>query len=317
MKTLLIDGNNLLMRAIYATQHSGMSFQGMETGALTVFVGSIANLIRTERPTHLAVAWDRSGSEARREISADYKANRVAGPIQELKETAFPQARKFCEAANIDQMSQDGFEADDIIANWWRVITRHENPPRPTSFDLIVIASNDKDFYQLLGPNPHGVETELLRLSSADTPTDRWTAQRLRDEKGYEPHQWPLITALQGDAADNVIGIPGIGPKRALAMLKRYDFDLTEAVLAEKADFLDQVQTNLKLVDLRNAERRPESHRPLPIKLPQKDSIHGPEFERFLRYYGLNGTMRRFEGGNLWTEIPRVGKPFRLTAEGG
>jgi hypothetical protein len=162
------------------------------------------------------------------------------------------------------------------------------------------------------------VRTELIRVSSADTPTDRWTADRLRDEKGYEPEHWPLITALQGDAADNVIGIPGIGPKRALAMLKRYDFNLFDAVAAEQSDYLEQVcRVNLQLVNLRDIGVIQGVEVPAPVLLPRMGTPPGDAFLVFLRYYGLSGAIRRFEEGRLWREPVIPGRPLRFTSKGG
>lgn len=304
MKALIVDGNNLMMRAIFATQHSGMSFEGINTGPVNTFLNSIAYLIRAEQPEFMGVAWDSVGPNHRHALSAQYKANRSAGPVAEMKETAFPQARAFCDAAGIDWSAVDGYEADDIIASWWSLL---DDP-----VDEIVIASNDKDFLQLTGENPNGIETEIVRFSSAGVGTERWNAQKVRDDKGYEPHQWPLLTALTGDPSDNVIGIPGIGPKRALAMLKRHDWDLTEAVVAEKTEYLSQVQTNLKLVNLRHP-RPAAGSPPGALILPVPGQEDGYRFEVFLKRYGLQQALRRFEGGTLWHDRPVAGRPLKLS----
>lgn len=309
MKTLIVDGNNALMRAIYATQHSGMSHHGINTGPLNTFIGTIAHLVRTECPKYMAVAWDSGGPNHRHAISSDYKGNRVKGPIAELKETAFPQAKEFLRAAGIDQAEIPGFEADDIIASWWFQIKPPSVPPRPPAVDTIVIASSDKDFLQLTGENPEGIPTVLLRFSSSEVKTDRWDAVRLLDEHGIEPHQWPLVTALTGDISDNVVGIPGIGPKRALAMLKRYDWNLGEAVLAEKADYVEQVHTNLQLVNLRNP-RIITGAPPAALDLPIPSAASAGRFTTFLGRYGLQETLRRFDQGRLWREKKTPGRPL-------
>jgi DNA polymerase-1 len=305
---LLIDGNNVLMRAIYGTQHSGMSHHGVPTGAITAFINSIAHLIRDERPTHVAVAWDAVGDTHRHALSSDYKANRRKGPIAELKEAAFPLARRFLNAAHIDQELHDGWEADDIIAAWWRMIELE------TADDRVIIASSDKDFIQLLGANPRGVDTELVRLSSADTPTDRWDLDRVQ-QNGHEPEHWPMITALTGDPSDNVIGIDGIGPVKARKLLDRNDWDL-ERALQEIPEHADKVRLNYALVNLRDAAPGTLYVLPPgPVMLAEAGSLHGKALEAFLTQYGLNGALRRFKDGELWTppkpkKIP--GRPLPL-----
>lgn len=307
MKTMIVDGNNLLMRSVFATQHSGMSFQGVNTGPVTTFISSLAHLIRTERPTHLAVAWDSQGPGHRHVIDASYKGNRRVGPIGELKETSFPQARTFLRAAHIDQAEFPGYEADDVIAAWWRIVECS------AAGDKIVIASSDKDFLQLVQPNPNGVDTELIRLSSADTPTDRWDIDRVQTEMGFEPWDWPKVTALTGDVADNVFGIPGIGPKKAVKLLARHDWDL-ERALEEHPEHREQVLKNFELVNLIEAPQI-TLLTPPPIDFPEPGSTASGPLVDFLARYGLARAMKQFKDGTLWSgpaakKVP--GKPLRL-----
>lgn len=305
---LLLDGNNFLMRAIYATQHSGMTHNGVNTGPLTVFISSVAHQVRQENPTHLAVAWDAVGDTHRHAIDSSYKANRRHGPIAELKETSFPLARRFLNAARIDQEMHQGWEADDIIAFWWRSIELE------TADDQIVIASSDKDFLQLVGPNPQGIDTQLVRLSSADTPTDRWDCDRLQLD-GIEPEDWAKVTALTGDVSDNVIGVQGIGPVKARKLLARNDWSLTKA-LEEIPEHEELVLKNFELVNLRKAPARlPGILPPGFVRLPEPGTVEGGHLEAFLAQYGLTAKLRQFRDGELWKAPPPKkipGKPLSL-----
>lgn len=310
---LLVDGNNLLMRAFFATQRSGMAADGIPTGPLLVFVNTLSRHIREEKPAYVAVAWDGGRSTERTALSPEYKANRAASPVEETveglvealqeasfteaKTSSFALAKEFLSLANVYQGVLPGYEADDLIAAWWRGTI---DPRPPVSTQPVRILSSDKDFLQLVGRTPMGAHTELIRLSSSDTPTDRWTHDRVVEELGYQPANWPLITALTGDKSDNVIGVPGIGPKRALKLLEDWKWDL-EAVLGtpKVREHAEQVRTNLKLVDLRNGDLvlpRPPRFRPT----TPDDALHEP-LTSFLDRYRLSSVSGRYLSGTLWS----------------
>lgn len=308
MTSLLVDGNNLLMRAIFATQHSGMNADGVPTGPLAVFINTLTKHIREERPTKIGVAWDGGKSTERLKLHAEYKGNRIAAPDADVKQSSFALAKEFLALATIYQTELPGHEADDVIAAWWA----HDVSERPPNRGIRILSS-DKDFVQLLGPNKVGVPTELIRLSSADTPTDRWTAQRLRDEHGYGPEMWPLVTALTGDKSDNVIGVPRVGPKTAVKLLSAYGWDLESALGdAKLAEHADRVRTNLRLVNL----REPRLELPPPPRLRPTcpgDMLH-PELLAFFERYRLQSARQRYLGGSLWAERPGDALPGRSLA---
>lgn len=300
MTTLLVDANNLLMRAIFAAQRSGMSADGVATGPLTIFVNTLTRHLREEKPTYLAVAWDGGPSDARTALDAEYKGNRAHAPEdEEAKRSAFALAKEFLSLANIPQTTLRGFEADDLIAAWWR----GQVPQRAPAIGCIKILSSDKDFLQLVGCNPMGVDTELIRLSSSGTPTDRWTAQRLHDEHGYWPVQWPLITALTGDKSDNVLGVPGIGPKKALKLLTAHGWVWDEAVEnIPVAGYQEVVRRNLELVNLREGFLKLPSPARFRPTMPA-DALHEDLME-FLDGYKLATIRAKYLQGSLWRTEP-------------
>lgn len=299
---LLVDGNNLAMRAVHAAKHSTMTAAGVNTGPLTIFMDSLAHIVREVDPYRLAIAWDR-GSSMRNQLIEGYKANRhEASEIGSLRHDTFQLISELLIELNVHQDFQNGFEADDIIAYWWRELdVKHA--------DSIVIASSDKDFLQLVGLNPHGLPTRLMRLSSADTPTDVWTELRMVKELGFTPDRWPLIMALAGDRADNIIGIPNIGPKRAQKLLEAHGWNLVAALREAHPEYLLRVQDNLLAVDLRYQAEDPDD-----VQMPQvfTPKQAGPGLDRLLSIYQLNGLRSKITGGTLWSAPKLPGRPLQL-----
>jgi 5'-3' exonuclease len=241
VKVLLVDGNNLLIRAVKATETVEMSADGINTAPLVVFVNTLTHHVREEQPDKLVVAWDSPhGSEYRLNIDPQYKANRVEheDDWEERKGNAFALAKEFLALANVLSAARPGVEADDIIAAYWQ---QYRNTAH------VVILSSDKDFMQLLTDG-----TEQVRVSSGGAPTDRWDEQRVVDERGYHPRDIGKIMALVGDKGDNVPGIAGIGPKTAVKILQEADWDL-DKVVHKKITDIAEVHTNYSLVDLRAA----------------------------------------------------------------
>jgi len=241
-KVLLVDGNNLLIRALKATERGvDMTANGVNTAALVVFINCLSRHIREEQPDKVVVAWDsKTGSDYRLAIDPEYKAHRNLSTTdwEERKNENFWLAKEFLAVSNIFSVSRPGVEADDIIASYWRAY-RHRAQ--------VVILSSDKDFMQLLTDG-----TEQVRLSAGGAPTDRWDEQRVRDELGYEASDIGKIMALTGDAGDNVPGIKGIGPKTAVKILTAAEWDLDRVEHPKITDIAD-VHTNYSLVDLREA----------------------------------------------------------------
>lgn len=295
MASLLVDGNNLLMRSIFATQRSGMQVDGIATGPLLVFINTLTKHIREERPSRMGVAWDGGKSRERVALQADYKGNRTSAPDADVKESSFALAKEFCSLAGIYQTEFPGFEADDVIAAWWA----REVPDDPPSRGIKILSS-DKDFSQLIGLNPHGVPVEQIRLSSADTPTDRWTADRFEREYGYLHHNWPLVAALTGDKSDNVHGVPRIGPKTAVKLLEAHGWDLEVVITAEDrvSPFADQVRRNLELVDLRVPRL---ALPPVPrFQSTRPGSASHSDLLAFFDRYRLASARDRYLTGTFW-----------------
>lgn len=303
--TMLVDGNNLLVRAVHAAYAARLSSNGVNTGPLLIFINSLAKHVRQERPTRLLIAWDHHQGTWRKRLYEPYKAQRKAASAdatRELRETNFGLAKEFLAAAGISQKSLLDYEADDLIARAWHDTTSEQA-------GRIVILSSDGDFMQLIGDNPNGVPTEQVRLSSGSgasrAETDRWDAVRVCSglKEGPVPHPGALtaLKALQGDVSDNIPGLKGIGPVRAHKMLAEHEWDIFK-VIKSRSDFeAREIIRNLQLVNLR------DPHLGTPVLVPKWDpttpaSLAFPALQEFLNRYQMRSILESVKAGTLWAE---------------
>ncbi len=208
-KTLyLIDGHAQFFRAYHALRPGMTSPVTREPTNLTFgFTGILLKLIREYRPDYLAVVVDVGGDQEsfRSQLYPQYKANR-----RETPEDFHPQVERclqLLEAMRVPVIGRGGVEADDVIASLVRKLER-EHP------DLnIRIVSRDKDLAQLIGER-----VELLDIYKDETVTPA----AIFETEGVEPRQVGDILALMGDTTDNVPGVPGIGPKTAAQLIRKY-----------------------------------------------------------------------------------------------
>lgn len=294
MTALLVDGPNVLVRALKAMERSGLQADGVPTGALLTFINSVSKHVREERPDRLAICWDGGRSLHRVALDPGYKAHRHTQPeYEEVKTDAFSLVKEFCALAGLHSVERRGYEADDLIAYYWR---QH----RPLD-DPVVILSSDKDFLQLLVPG----QVEQVRVSSASTDTDRWTAQRVEEVYGCPPKALPAVMALMGDVSDGVVGVRGIGPKTAVKLLRPYHWEIEFALDPHNGhprllDHAERIKTNLALVDLRTAPPGLLLP-PLPEFQPtQPDSVLYGHLLSFLSRYQMESVKQRLYSAQLW-----------------
>lgn len=290
MSTLLVDGNNLAMRAIHAMARSGLSAHGVATGPLLVFINGLSKHMREEQPDTVAVCWDGGRSDHRLALDRDYKAHRLTlePEVEEHKDSVFALAKEFLTLAGFHHLERSGVEADDLIAYY----VAHRDRSTKT-----VILSSDKDFLMLVGD-----QVEQVRLSSAGTPTDRWDRDRVVTEMGCEPGYLRYAMALAGDKADNVPGIPRFGMKTAIKTLRKYDFDFDTALREDPrlVEHQDRARLNLRLVDL-VTETSGVNLPALPLFNPTTpgDIIY-PLLLSFLNQHQMKSVLSRVYEQTLW-----------------
>lgn len=293
MKVLLCDGNNLAMRSIFAADRSGMQANGVPTGALLIFVNLLSRHIREERPDAVVVCWDGGKSAYRQQIYGAYKANREARPEDEEDTRPFPQMKEFLTAANIHHVERPGWEADDLIACYWRTV-------RPLDSDIVILSA-DKDLLQLVGA--HCIQVR----PASKPPTDYWDSARVEAEMYARPSRLSLTMALAGDPGDNVPGLPGIGLKRAAQRLEKCGWELDTFFSAYEIseELQAQVRMAFELVDLR---RVPYAAHGLSVSQPpvfrptDPGSVLISDLLSFLDRYRLDSVKTRLLAGTLWAD---------------
>jgi DNA polymerase-1 len=198
----LIDGSAYIYRAYHAIRPLSNS-NGLPTHAVYGFTTILRRILREKEPEYLAVAFDTKGPVFRHKISADYKANRP--PMPEDLVPQIPYIHKIAEAYNLLSMSADELEADDLIASAARLLVEQDCK--------VVIVSGDKDLLQLVSED----------ITMWDPMNDRLMDVAAVEEKyGLKPEQLLDYLSLTGDSADNIKGVPGVGPKTAQKLLTEH-----------------------------------------------------------------------------------------------
>ena len=206
-RILLIDGHSLAYRAFYALPLENFSTSsGQHTNAIYGFASMLLNLIRDEKPTHIAAAFDVSRKTFRTEAFPDYKANRAKTPDEFRSQITY--INELLEAFQIKSYECEGFEADDILAT----IVAQEG-----SESEILICTGDRDAFQLVNEN-----VTVLYPKKGVTDLARMNPGAVIEKYGLTPEQYPDFAALRGDPSDNLPSIPGVGEKTASKWIKEY-----------------------------------------------------------------------------------------------
>lgn len=294
MKTLLVDGNNLLARSDFAAKasRSQMSAGGVSTGALYLFINLLSKYVRMVAPTHVAVFWD-AGHAFRDEAYPAYKAARKK-PVDPNEETIpFALAKEFLSWAGVPHKAHTGYEADDLIAA----------TARQCSGDTVIL-SGDKDLLQLVHDGSFAQGNR--KVTQIRVPDDEpWTEDRVEKKFGVRPQHLPYYLALVGDPGDGVPGLKGIGPKRACALLEKVGWDwevLMDLLGPEEAE---QAALWRSLVDLRYYEYEDiflRAHEGAPEFDPTGPTslMHWPMLVDFCEKYELRSVIQRLQDGSLW-----------------
>jgi DNA polymerase-1 len=218
-RLLLIDGHSMAYRAFFALPTENFTTaSGQHTNAIYGFATMLISLLKDEKPTHVAVAFDVSRKTFRTEIFPDYKANRAKTPDEFRSQMSY--LNDLVKGFGITQFSVEGFEADDIIAT---LATRAERD----GFEVL-ICTGDRDSFQLVTDS-----ITVLYPKRGVSELARMTPQAVVDKYQMTPTQYPDFAALRGDPSDNLPSIPGVGEKTAAKWIIEYG---SLEKLLEKAD---------------------------------------------------------------------------------
>ncbi|CAB4714168.1 unannotated protein [freshwater metagenome] len=207
-RLLLIDGHSMAYRAFYALPAENFTTaSGQHTNAIYGFATMLLSLLTTEKPTHVAVAFDVSRKTFRSEIFPEYKANRAKTPDEFRSQMSY--LHELVSAFGITAFEVEGYEADDVLAT----ITKRAEKEGAEVF----ICTGDRDSFQLVND-----KTTVLYPKRGVSDLARMTPDAVQEKYGMSPAQYPDFAALRGDPSDNLPSIPGVGEKTAAKWVVEY-----------------------------------------------------------------------------------------------
>lgn len=247
MSTLmLIDGNSLTYRAFFALPTDMATASGQVTNAVYGFTSMLVNLLRDQRPDHLAVVFDRPEPTFRHLALDSYKANREASP--DILRQQMGLVRQVVEVLRVPVLDLAGYEADDIIAT---LATQAE-----ARGDDVIIVTGDRDSYQLV----HDPHIRVLYNKRGVSDYALYDEAGILERTGVTPTSYVEYAALRGDPSDNLPGVPGVGEKTAAKLITTYGGidgiyahldELTPKLRQNLAENEDKARLNVDLMRLR------------------------------------------------------------------
>lgn len=210
-KLIVVDGNSIVNRAFYGIMGSKMlqTADGTYTNAVYGFLAILFKELDEVKPDYIAVAFDLKAPTARHKMYDGYKANRKGMP-EELA-AQMPILKDVLRAMNITIIEKEGYEADDVLGTLSRI---GEN----SGLDVVLL-TGDRDSFQLATDK---VSIYIPRTKAGKTETEIFNRDKVLEVYGVEPKQMIEVKGLQGDTSDNIPGVPGIGEKTALSLVKKY-----------------------------------------------------------------------------------------------
>ncbi|MEL7267994.1 MAG: DNA polymerase I [Bacteroidota bacterium] len=259
-RLFLLDAYALIFRGYYALiKNPRINSKGMDTSAIMGFMNSLFDVIKREKPDHLAVAFDKGGSVERTEMFEDYKANRDETP--EAIKTAVPHIQKILDAMKIPVVELEGYEADDLIGTLAKQAEKENYK--------VFMVTPDKDFGQLVSENIF-----MYRPARMGNGIEIWGIPEIQKRFGVErPEQVIDYLGMMGDASDNIPGLPGVGDKTAKKFLA--DFGSMEGLLANT----EQLKGKMKEKVEQNAELGRLSRKLAEIKIDCDVTFNADDFE--------------------------------------
>ena len=210
-KLLLIDGNSIINRAFYGIMGSKMLMteDGTYTNAVYGFLSILFKELDDIKPEYLVVAFDLKAPTHRHKMYDKYKANRHGMP-EELA-MQMPILKETLKAMNVCIIEKEGYEADDILGTLAKWGQKEELE--------VTVLTGDRDSFQLIDKN---IKVRIPRTKMGKTETEDYTVEKIEDEYGLEPLDLIEVKGLMGDTSDNIPGVPGVGEKTALNLIKQY-----------------------------------------------------------------------------------------------
>ena len=301
----LIDGNSLAYRAFFALPESIATSDGRPTNAIFGFASMLVKILTDYGEVPTVVVWD-AGMSGRKEISADYKAQRShAAPT--CSSCSGRTCAPLVEAFGYRNVSVEGYEADDVIAALAEQAQERGIP--------VMVVTGDRDAYQLVDDG-----VRIMTTSRGITDTKVYDRQGVIDRYGIPPELVPDFIGLKGDTSDNIPGVPGIGDKTAAELLQRFG-DARGGARQRRRDLRRQAQAEPDRARGRRAHlqaarddgpRRPGRPRPRGRARPASPTARN--LRAVFRDWELRDPLRRLEEALEAAELEAIPRPETPTA---
>lgn len=289
-RIVIIDGNSLINRAYYAMQRPMITKEGMYTQGIFGFLNMLLKIFDDYDPGYMAVAWDRKTPTFRHEAYDEYKAGRRKMPAELAME--MPVMKEILGAMGIRNLETDGFEADDIIGTVAKMSEAEGLEP--------LIITGDKDALQLTSDRTH-----VLITRKGISEFDLYDPEKMKERYELTPEQFIDLKGLMGDQSDNLPGIPGVGEKTGIKLLKQFGsvanlLAHTDEISGAKLRQKVEENAQLALMSRKLAEIRtnvPLDVSPADLKIGEPDSgklmdlFTKLEFSRFLKRFTEMGMI--------------------------
>ncbi|MCF6181939.1 DNA polymerase I [Lutibacter sp.] len=289
-RLFLLDAFALIFRGYYALiKNPRINSKGMDTSAILGFTNSLLDVIKREKPDHLAVAFDKGGSHSRTKALPSYKANRLETP--EAIKIAIPYIHKILEAMHIPIIEKEGFEADDLIGTLSKQAEK-------AGFQTFMVTP-DKDFAQLVSENIF-----MYKPARMGNGIEIWGIPEVQKRFEIErPEQVIDYLGMMGDAVDNIPGLPGVGDKTAKKFLKEYGS--MENLLANthelKGKMKEKIEANKDLGLL--SKKLATIMLDCPVTFNESDfELNHPDFEK------TNEIFKELEFRRINESLPKIFK---------
>ncbi|MGN7176489.1 DNA polymerase I [Cytobacillus sp. SAFR-174] len=284
-KLVLIDGNSIAYRAFFALPLLNND-KGIHTNAVYGFTMMLQRILEDEKPTHLLVAFDAGKTTFRHKTFSEYKGGRQKTP-PELSEQ-FPYIRELLDAYGISRYELENYEADDIIGT----LSLHAEKD---GYEVKVI-SGDKDLTQL---SSDSVTVSITRKGITDI--EEYTPAHIKEKYGITPDRIIDMKGLMGDSSDNIPGVPGVGEKTALKLLKEFG---TLEELLESVDKVSGKKLKEKLEEFRDQALMSKELATITREAPVEIKVEDIEFEGFekekvisiFKELGFNSLLEKIGG---------------------
>ncbi len=281
-KMLLVDGNSMLFRAYYATAYGRpmSTSNGIPTGAVFGFSNMLHKAIELIQPDYLCVAFDSAKKNFRHELYPEYKGGRKETP--EDLAAQFSVVREFLDEWNVFRYEQEGIEADDIIGTIASSYPECE----------VSILSSDRDLLQIIDPT-----TSVLLMKKGISELEKMDEAALFEKYQIVPDQIVDLKGLMGDASDNIPGIPSVGEKTAVKLLKQ--FETVEGVI----EHVDEIKGKLHDTIVQYSDQALLSKKLATIQKNAQLSVHLEDMKYSPDLKGLKGFYLRYEMNSLARKI--------------